>query len=608
MDFFRFAHPWVLMLLAPAWAAVFWPALRRRRDRTAAARAVLGGLASTLLLVALASPSLRLHTRGLGPERICAVQDVSRSMALARRPGDAADPRDLLRRALPGPTARVQVAGTVAAATPPGSPWPSSDAPVPAAEATDLGAGLDQAAALLPEGDGLVLLITDGRETRGNAVLAARRLAARGLRVDALLPDLAPPHDARLVSLAPLATSTAGPTVRLEVRLAASAATDADLVLIRRSDATATVAVASTRVSLDPRTGATLRFDDTPPAPGVYTYVASVRATDDTVPENDQAACTVRVGDARRIAYVYDGAAPSATLAWLRDAAPAASTVQTVPVAQVRQALADTDLLVFDNVPAWTLDRPAQDALADRVTRGGLSLLVLGGDAAFGAGGYAEAPLDALLPVASRTARRPPVDLVLVVDASGSMNEKVGGTQKLALAKQAILALRPALGPGDRVGVVAFAGEPRTVSPLTAAGGWSALESHLLALQAGGGTRITPAVQAALTLFGDGSADPATLRHLLLLSDGRSEDFAVDALAAACRTCRAGLTAIATGTDADRPRLAALTAATGGRLYEPDDLGRLAGTFFQELARIRGEALDPRPRAIQWFNPAPVWP
>ncbi|MBE3069401.1 MAG: VWA domain-containing protein, partial [Planctomycetes bacterium] len=235
-------------------------------------------------------------------------------------------------------------------------------------------------------------------------------------------------------------------------------------------------------------------------------------------------------------------------------------------------------------------------------------LLALGGEASFAAGGYADSPFEDLLPVSSRTGERPPVAMVVVLDASGSMNEKAGEVAKIALAKQAVLALRPALGAADRLGIVAFAGEPRVVSPLVALEAWDALRGQLLAIQAGGGTRITPAVEAAAALFGPVVAGDRTVRHVLLLSDGRSADFDAARLAAACRAGRISVSAVATGPDADRPRLAGLAEATGGRLHDTADIGRLAETFLKDLAWARGEGLRPTPHEAAWRAPAPVWP
>ena len=79
--------------------------------------------------------------------------------------------------------------------------------------------------------------------------------------------------------------------------------------------------------------------------------------------------------------------------------------------------------------------------------------------------------------------------------------------------------------PGDRVGVVAFAGRDDVISPLAPLEEWDGLRRRLLALRAGGGTRITPAVEAAADLFTPPQKGDTKVRHLMLLSDGRSKDF-----------------------------------------------------------------------------------
>jgi hypothetical protein len=188
---------------------------------------------------------------------------------------------------------------------------------------------------------------------------------------------------------------------------------------------------------------------------------------------------------------------------------------------------------------------------------------------------------------------------------------------KLTHAKSAVLDLGSALGPDDRAGIVAFAGEPRVASPLVPADAWEQLRERLVAMEAGGGTRITPAVAAALALFAAQEADATTLRHVVLLSDGRSADFDVPLLAAECRRAKASLSAVATGPDADRDRLAALARETGGRLYVLTGLpaGRQAGvarqalreTFLKDMAWARGEGLLRESRPARWQQAEPVW-
>ncbi|HUU93296.1 MAG TPA: vWA domain-containing protein, partial [Phycisphaerae bacterium] len=584
MDLVRLASPWVLAGLLPVWAIIVYAVFAPRRRRAGApARAVLACLTASLLLVALAGPSVRAAREGVCP--VVLAHDISPSMSAAAGKNDPGEALAPWSAALPVGQVRLH--------------------PVAGHAGTDLERGITDAARTLPDGQGIVLLYTDARETRGDAVAAATRLAAAGIQVHAVVPDLRP-RDVAILSLAPAGDAVPGRPVGLQVQLASTAPADAQVTVTRPAVGQTPERTWQRRVTVDPSAGAVLRFEDTPLPSGLYRYDARVRAPGDACAGNDRAACTVRVGRPQEILYVHgsDGPAPLADV--LAANAPAEASLRTAPAASGID-LSGASVVVLDNVSAWTLGTRACRALARRVTDGGLGLLVLGGDAAFAAGGYADSPLEDLLPVSSRTGERPPLDIVLVVDASGSMNETYENTRKLALAKQAVLALRAALGQGDRIGIVAFAGEARVVSPLTPLARWDDLRARLVAIEAGGGTRITPAVEAAAGLFGPPVEDDTTVRHVMLLSDGRSDDFDVDRLIRLCHDRRASASAVATGPDAPRDRLGRLAGETGGRLSAGGDLGRLAETFLTDMAFARGEGLHRLIRAAVWVRPEPIW-
>ena len=586
MDFVRLASPWVLAGLLPVWALIGYAFLApgRHRERRPS-RAALACLTAALLLLALAGPSVRVSREGACP--VVLAEDISPSMPAAagnRSPTEALAPW----------TAALPLGQVVL--------HPFADS-----AATDVGRGIDEAARALPGTPGIVLLYTDARETRGDAVAAAARLAAAGVQVHAIVPDLRP-RDVAVVLLEPAGEAIAGRPVPVLVQLASTVPAEAQVVVARPAVGKTPEQTWKRRVTVDPLAGAVLLFQDAALPAGLYHYDAQVRAPGDVCPENDRAACAARVGRPQEILYVRGSDGPAALADVLAANAPAGASLRTVPAASGID-LAGVSVVVLDNVSAWTLGRGAARRLARRVTDGGLGLLVLGGDAAFAAGGYADSPLEDLLPVSSRTGERPPLDMVLVVDASGSMNETYETTRKLALAKQAVLALRPALGDADRMGIVAFAGEPRVVSPLTPVARWDDLRAQVIGIQAGGGTRITPAVEAAAGLFAPPKEGDKTVRHIMLLSDGRSEDFDVDHLVALCRRGNITVSTVATGTDAYQvhiERLDALAYQSGGKCIV-GGLGYLAETFLYNLAHARGEGIREVMRDVQWVRPEPIW-
>ncbi len=584
MDLVRLASPWMLAGLLPVWALVLYAVLAPgRRREGAGARAALACLTAGLLAAALAGPSVRVSREGVCP--VVLAEDVSGSMSAAA-----------------GKTSHTETLAPWTAALPLGHVLlhPFADG-----VRTDVERGIEAAARTLPDAQGILLLYTDARETHGDAVAAATRLAAAGIQVHAIMPDLHP-RDVAIVSLAPMGDAVPGRPVRLRVQLASTARAEAQVVLARPAAGETPQRTWRRHVTVDPLAGAVLLFDDTALPSGLYHYNAEVRTSDDGCSENNRAACAARVGRPQEILYVHGADEPAPLADVLAGNAPADAALRTVHAAP-GVPISGASVVVLDNVSAWTLGTRACRVLARRVTDGRLGLLVLGGDAAFAAGGYAESPLEDILPVSSRTGERPPLDLALVVDASGSMSETVKDVRKLTLAKQAVLALRPAVGDADRIGIVAFAGEARVVSPLTSVARWDDLRARLLAIQAGGGTRITPAVEEAAALFAPSDERDTTVRHMLLLSDGRSEDFDVARLAGLCRDRHVSASAVATGADAQRDRLGRLARETGGRLYAGGDLGRLAETFLKDMAFARGEGLRKVIRAPVWRRPEPIW-
>jgi Ca-activated chloride channel homolog len=588
MELVRLASPWVLLALVPAWAGILYFSFGAGKRRAGAAgRAALACLAAGFLVVALAGPALR--TSRLGERPVVVAEDVSGSMTPR---GPHADPAAVLApftAALPHPPVATVRFGS------------ASETHIEAALMTD--------AARQLEGPGIILLYSDGLETDGNALAAATALAARGIQVHAVVPPIQP-RDVRIEDVEAPDTVPAGQPVRLTVRVASTVPADAVVAVTRQSavpDPPPPIRLEQ-KVTLGPAAPAVLVFEDAPPFAGTFQYDIAVTSDADDWPENDRASRTVLVGDQpTRVSLLHEGDPPQAFRDRLQALLPKPGNVVCVRAADFRPQESGADVILLDNVSAVTLGQDRAESLARLVTDGGVGLLVLGGDASFAAGGYGGSPLDDLLPVTSRTGKRPPLEIVFVVDSSGSMNETVGEHRKLTLAKQAVLALRPMLAEGDRVGIVAFAGEPRVASPLAPVSDWDLVTSRLREVEAGGGTRLTPAVETAVGLFGPRPADSRAVRHVLLLSDGRSEDFDLARLVPACQGAGVSVSAVATGADADAPRLTQLASDTGGRLFLLRDLSKLPEVFLKDLTLTRGEGLQATSLPVQWNSGQPIW-
>ncbi len=119
------------------------------------------------------------------------------------------------------------------------------------------------------------------------------------------------------------------------------------------------------------------------------------------------------------------------------------------------------------------------------------------------------------------------VATVLVLDTSGSMSErqgKGGSGTKIECMREAAARLIDGLDATDAVGIVAFTTETHVAAALRAvgdAGGRAALRAAVQQLNAAGGTRIGPALDAAVTALA-GAAGAQRSARIVLLTDGQT--------------------------------------------------------------------------------------
>ena len=113
-----------------------------------------------------------------------------------------------------------------------------------------------------------------------------------------------------------------------------------------------------------------------------------------------------------------------------------------------------------------------------------------------------------------------PMDMVVVLDVSGSMGLAVSGDlhqSRLALAKSALLSLVPRLRADDRFGLATFTRQGHVVQPLIHVSEMTDLDARIAALTPGGGTTLAAGMEAAIQISGE----PEVRRHrrLLFLTD-----------------------------------------------------------------------------------------
>ena len=181
------------------------------------------------------------------------------------------------------------------------------------------------------------------------------------------------------------------------------------------------------------------------------------------------------------------------------------------------------------------------------------------------------------------SARRPPINIVLVMDSSGSMEGDA-----IADARQAALTLVDGLADGDRLAVVTFDSQARVLVPSTTIDPKTRADAHtrVAAMTARGTTDLAGGLGLGLGEASRGYLSDGVNR-LVLLSDGvPNDDAPIAALAQQAAGMRVAVTALGLGLEYNETLLAALAQQTGGKFHFIEDSDQVVAVFRDEVLRL----------------------
>lgn len=194
--------------------------------------------------------------------------------------------------------------------------------------------------------------------------------------------------------------------------------------------------------------------------------------------------------------------------------------------------------------------------------------------------------------------RRDPIDVVLLIDTSGSMDG-----DPMLNAKQAAEDFVGAMGADDRVALVGFSSAPDVISGFTADRG--VLEQGIDSLEAAGETALHDGLSTAASLLADSEADEA---YVVLLSDG-GDTVSNNTMASATDALQeqgAPVYAVALQSpEYDAAALDVLAKRTNGKMLTTEDSAEITAVFAgiaEEISnayRVEYGSLQPSTRDLE---------
>ncbi|MEW4456235.1 VWA domain-containing protein [Bremerella sp. JC817] len=482
---------------------------------------------------------------------------------------------------------------------------------------TNLEAALKLAQAAFPiDAAKRIVIVTDGKQTMGDALAAARSLSEAGIGIDVVPVTKQARAEVSVEKITTPATSREKSPFQVQVVLnndpgnhwdaeAKKKPVPGKLRVVRSGNGNEQVVVEQA-IELPPGIRV-FSFQDQLPDGGFYSYQAEFTpdaAGLDGFTQNNRATSFTHIESTGQVLLIVDSTRPDEfdDFANMLRANNLKVTIQTSD--QLFSNLTDLqpyDVVVLGNVARSSGDSQSITAfsdaqmqiLADNTRNLGAGLVMLGGPDSFGAGGWTNTPIEEAMPLdfQIKDAKVVPVGaLMLVMDKSGSMSG-----EKLHWCKAAAREALRALGPRDYIGVTSFDSVTSRTVPLQEAKNRPFVTQLISRLTADGGTNLFPAMEDA---FRQMQSNEAAVKHMIVLTDGQTPAADFGNLTQQIRKSGITVSTVAVGADADVALLNRVAGIGSGKFYRVTSPKAIPRIFMQEARRVARPLVFEKPEGM----------
>jgi len=442
---------------------------------------------------------------------------------------------------------------------------------------TDLETAVREAAGTLPAGMvSRIVLVSDGKENRGSLVRAAYQARLLGIPVDTYALNGKPRPELRLDSVQLPSIVFSGERFAIDLAVSSPRATTASVTLSAEGRqlgvSQAPLQAGSNLVRLHSSIGSS----------GAVAITGSISADG--------------LGE---VGFAHAVALRRPKLLFLSQDPPGSEShlIRVLEAGQfeVRQSrqlgeapLDEYQIITLNN---WDLESipPARKADLENFVEQGGGLLVIGGERnVYTESKQVENSLDRVLPAKLAPPRSPEgTCVVLIIDKSSSMEGK-----KMELARLAAIGVVDNLRSVDMVGVLIFDNSFQWAVPIRRAEDRQLIKRLIAGITPDGGTQIAPALSESYRRVVPVNA---TFKHVVLLTDGISEEGDSIALAKEAALQKVTISTLGLGQDVNRAYLEKVASFAKGRSYFLSDPSGLEQILLRDVMEHTGSTAIEKP-------------
>ncbi|MCA9299728.1 MAG: VWA domain-containing protein, partial [Phycisphaerales bacterium] len=468
-------------------------------------------------------------------------------------------------------------------------------------DATNIASAMQLALAIMPnDAANRVLLASDGNETEGSLLQVAEVYRAAGIPIDVL--PLTYTHDEEVIidRLVAPATARIGQNVNLKVVMTATHEARGRLSILQNGQV----------IDLDPGSPETsvpvVLKEGTntipvlvPPSdrgPQEYEavfapYIEGGRAVGDSMIENNRSLAVTFVTGEARVLIISETRRDAEPLRLaLMEARVGVDVVDAANAPSNLVGMNAYDGIVLIDQSAYSFSAEQQEDLRRYVHDSGGGLVMIGGENAFGAGGWIGSPLEDALPVKLD----PPEKREMPRGALALIVHSVEIPQGVYYGKQVCIAAGDALSRLDYIGITEYnmTGGTDWVYNLQPIGDKVSFRRAVNNLSFGDMPDFAPSLQLAVQ---DLSLVDAGQKHVIIISDG---DPSAPSKALLQRFIDAKITISTVGIGVhnagDGNRMKGMAMATGGRHYDvkQNQVAELPKIFMKEAVTVRRNLIE----------------